>query len=63
LSERSIIAREVRDEKDGADAEPAGEVASRGRINLRATASKLYVTESRTLRRYELARDMIILLL
>lgn len=32
------------DEKGGSDAEPAGEALSRGRGNLRATASELSVT-------------------
>ena len=34
------------DEKDGANTEPAGEVASRGRRNFRVTTRKLSVTES-----------------
>jgi hypothetical protein len=34
--------------KDGADAEPSGEAASRGRGNFRATARKLSVTDSLT---------------
>ncbi len=45
------MASEVgRDEKDGANTEPSGEVASRGRGNFRATARKLSVTESLRLR-------------
>ena len=47
---KTSLRDECVDEKDGADAEPAGEAASRGRIILRATASKRYVTESHSLR-------------
>jgi hypothetical protein len=40
----------LEDEKDGADAERAREAASRGRENFRATARKLFVTESSLLK-------------
>ena len=39
------------DEKDGANAEPAGEAASRGRGNFRVATRKLSVFESLRLRR------------
>ena len=41
----SVLER-IQGEKDRANTEPVGEVTSRGRKNLRATARKLFVTES-----------------